>query len=299
MAPEVVSVDNGRLDVQQLRWRAVLHGPCAWLGGRSALAQLGLSGYPPPDEHVLVPRLRRPQPLDGITIHVTGRLPYDTDGSPNDELPPWLVEVLTTGGPMPGRPSASPPTTSCARAAVDAAAWESHPRAAAGLVLAVVQQGLAQASAIVDELALAGRVRHRAVIRDALGHAADGAESLAEVDILPLLRRAGLGEPRRQVRHAGRRRDLEIGLPDGQILVIEVDGPLHDSPEARWADADRDADLAAAGVLVLHVTTYELRHESMRVVARLRAIHDAAQQRALRRADAAPTGVVTPRYRLA
>jgi hypothetical protein len=166
-------------------------------------------------------------------------------------------------------------------------------------VLAVVQQGLAQASDIVDELALAGRVRHRAVIRDALGHAVDGAESLAEVDILPLLRQAGLGEPRRQVRHAGRRRDLEIGLPDGQILVIEVDGPLHDSPEARWADADRDADLAAEGVLVLHVTTYELRHESMRVVARLRAIHDAALQRALRRADAAPTRGVTPRYRLA
>jgi hypothetical protein len=279
VAPEVVSVDNGRLDTQQLRWRAVLHAPCSWLGGRSALAQQGLSGYPPADEHILVPRLRRPLPLEGVAIHVTERLPPGLGGSPHDELPEWLVAGLSSPASPPGA-ATGPLTTSPARSAVDAAAWEPHPRAAAGLVLAVVQQRLAPAAAILDELAVAGRVRHRAVVRDALAHAIDGAESLAEVDILPLLRRAGLAAPRRQVRRVGRRRDIEIDLPGGQLFVIEIDGPLHDSPEARRADADRDAELAAEGVLVLHITTYDIRHEPLRVVARLRAVYEAAQRRA-------------------
>jgi hypothetical protein len=280
VAPEVVSVDNGRLDAQQPRWRAVLHAPCSWLGGRSALAQVGLSGYPPAADHILVPRLRRPQPLDGVAIHVTGRLPPGPDGSPHDEIAEWLLESPSGTVRQELRRPAGPPTTTAARAAVDAAAWEPYPRAAAGLVLAVVQQQLVPATAILDELALAGRIRHRAVVRDALAHAIDGADSLAEVDILPLLRQAGLGLPRRQVRHAGRRRDLEVDLPGGQLLVIEIDGPQHDSPEARRADADRDAELAAEGILVLHISTYDIRHESLRVVARLRGFHDAARRRA-------------------
>jgi len=187
------------------------------------------------------------------------------------ESPPGSV-------PPECRGRAAPRTTTAARAAADASAWEPYPRAAAGLVLAVVQQQLASAVEILDELALAGRIRHRAVGRDALAHAIDGADSLAEVDILPLLRQAGLGVPRRQVQHAGRRRDLEVDLPDGRLLVVEIDGPLHDSPEARWADADRDAELAAEGVLALRFSTYDIRHEPLRVVGQLRAINDAARR---------------------
>lgn len=357
VAPEVVSADNGRLDAQQLRWRAVLHAPCAWLGGRSALAQRGLAGSPPADEHVVVPRLRRPAALAGVVVHVTRRLPDPAEAGEHDDLPDWLVSELSTSGPATAvqdvRDSAartplaiashpmtastastplviasdpvatsaartplviacdpvatsaaraavaiasdpvatstartplviaSPPVaTSAARAAVDAAAWERWPRAAAGLVLAVVQQRLASASEILEELEAAGRVRHRAVVRDALAHAVDGAESVAEVDVLPLLRAAGFGLPRRQVRRAGRRRDLEVDLPDGRLLVLEVDGPLHDTPEARWADADRDAELVALGIQVLRVSTYDIRHDPQRVVTRLRTIHDAARRRA-------------------
>ena len=70
---------------------------------------------------------------------------------------------------------------------------------------------------------------------------------------------------------------------DGSTLVIEVDGVQHDTPEARWADADRDAALTAAGVLVLRIPAFAVRRDPARVQARLSAINKAAQARAAQR----------------
>jgi hypothetical protein len=257
VAPMVVSADNGRLDHEQLLWRAALHGPCGWIGGRSALAVDGLDGYPPSRIHLLAPQARRPDPLDGVAIHVTGRLPGD---------PPDLARGL--------------PRTRPARSTVDAAAWDPHPRLAAGLALAVIQQGLATPGEILAELESAGRVRHRAVVRRALDDAVGGAESLTEVDVEPLIRRAGMTVARRQVRRPGRREDIEVDLPDGTVLVVEVDGSQHDTPQARWADAARDAEVLADGRLPLRIPAYAIRHEPTVVVARLRAIYEAALRRA-------------------
>jgi hypothetical protein len=255
VAPEVVSVDNGRLDQEQLEWRAVLHGPISWLGGRSALRHLGLSGYDPGGTHILVPRDQRPLRLSGVSIHVSDRLP-----------------ALASSGGLP--------VTSAARAVVDAAAWSPHPRVAAGLVLAAIRSGLARPQEVDAELSVCGRVRYKTVIRECLADAVAGAESLAEVDVVPLIRRAGLPAPRRQVRSRAGRHDLEVDLADGTILVIEVDGPQHDTPEARWADAARDAVHAADGKLSIRIPAYASRHEAHLVVARLRAIAEAAQARA-------------------
>jgi len=255
VAPEVVSVDNGRLDQEQLEWRAVLHGPVAWMGGRSALRHLGLRGYEPDLMQILVPRDQRPLRLPGVAIHVSDRLP-----------------VLTHERALP--------VTSAARAVVDAAGWSPHPRVAAGLVLAAIRSGLASPHEVDAELAVCGRVRYKTVVRECLADAALGAESLAEVDVVPLLRRAGLPAPRRQVRSSAGRHDLEVDLADGTVLVIEVDGPQHDTPEARWADAARDAVHAAEGKLAIRIPAYAGRHEPQLVVARLRAIGEAAQARA-------------------
>ena len=261
VAPEVVSVDNGRLDREQLTWRAVLHSPHGWLDGRSALNHIGLTGYPPPTIHVLCGRTARPSRLDGATYHVSDRLPGPRE--------------LSTGLPI----------VSAARAVVDAAAWERWPRAASGLTIAAVQQRIVTVTEVSAELALAGRVRHRAVVRDALLEASGGAESVAEVDIAPLLRRAGIATWRRQVWAGGRRYDLEVDLPDGSILVVEVDGPSHDSPEARRADAARDAAIAAEGKLRLRISAYDVRHEPARVVAALRTILESSRRRAEMRVE--------------
>jgi very-short-patch-repair endonuclease len=257
VAPEVVSADNGRLDTEQQRWRALLHAPVGLIGGRSALEVAGLTGYPPELVHLLAPMENRPKSLPGVQIHVTRRWP-------------------TTSSLADG-------TLACCsvpRATIDAAAWESHPRRSAGLVLSVVQQRLTGPQDIAHELAAAGRIRHRAVIRDALLEAGAGAESLAEIDVVPLLRRAGLPAPTRQAVIAGRRRDLAVALADGRMLVLEIDGAHHEGPESRWADADRDAALVAADVPVLRIPAYAVRNDAGRVVARLRAINDAARTRA-------------------
>jgi very-short-patch-repair endonuclease len=257
VAPEVVTADNGRLDLEQQLWRALLHAPTGLIGGRSALQAAGLTGYPPEEVQLLVPMANRPVPLVGVRIHVTRRWP-DTS--------PTLVSAIAC--------------TSMARAAVDGAAWEDHPRRAAGLVLSVIQQRLADPVGIARELATAGRVRHRTVVRDVLIEAGAGAESIAEIDMAQLLRRAGFPPPTRQAVIAGRRRDLAVPLADGRWLVIEVDGAHHDGPEARWADADRDAGLVAADVPVIRIPAYAVRHDAARVVARLRAVNEAAQTRA-------------------
>jgi very-short-patch-repair endonuclease len=107
-----------------------------------------------------------------------------------------------------------------------------------------------------------------------------GADALSEVDAEPLILRAGLPRPRRQVVIAGRRRDLVVDLPDGTLLVIEIDGPQHDDPRARWLDSQRDAELIALGYAVLHIPAYVLRSDPGRVVAQLTTIRRQAEQRA-------------------
>ncbi len=133
---------------------------------------------------------------------------------------------------------------------------------------------------MLAELAMAGRIRHRAVVRDALAEAGAGADSLAEVDVVPLIRRAGLPAPRRQVGVRGRRHDLEVTMPDGMLLVIEIDGPTHDSPEPRWSDAARDVGVAADGKLLVRIPSFAVRRQQLEVVDRLTMIRRAAEARA-------------------
>lgn len=223
VAPEVVSTDNGRLDRRQLLWRAVLHAPgAAWIGHLTCLAERGLEGWDRDQVHLLSNRASRPLPLSGVVIHQSDRLP----GPPPD---------LSLGLPLVPAP----------RATVDAASRMPNGRLAAALVLAVLQQKVTTAAEIDRELGTTGRFRHKVAVREAVAAALSGADAMSEVDAEPLILRAGLPRPRRQVVIAGRRRDLVVDLPDGTQLVLEIDGPQHDDPRARWKDAQRDAELIA------------------------------------------------------
>ena len=257
-APEVISVDNGRLDRDQVRWLAVLHATTAWLSGRSALEVLGQRGYEPEQVHVLVPRDARPAPLDKVAIHVSDRLTglgFDLED---------------------GLPIVSP-----ARAVVDAVAWSPHPRVAAGILSDAVRQGIAAPGDIDRELGLAGRIHHKIAARDALAACREGAESMAEVDLGPLLRQAGVTSFRRQVASGSRRTDVEALLADGSVLGLEVDGAAHESAERRWRDAERDARTVAEGKQTLRIPAYAVRREPAAVVTRIRTIVDAARRRAV------------------
>ena len=100
---------------------------------------------------------------------------------------------------------------------------------------------------------------------------------MAEVDVGRLCRAHGLPLPRRQVRRrdadgVNRYTDCEWDLPDGRVVVLEVDGGLH-MHAARWADdMTRERGLVVAGRVVLRCTTYEIRRDPDRVVRDLRAL---------------------------
>jgi very-short-patch-repair endonuclease len=256
----VVVLATGVLTRSQRRAVGIAHaGAGSALAGLTGLEELGLEGWPRDRAHVLVSHGRLPPSLPGVVVHQTRTL------APHD--------LLTDRWPA---------CTTAARAAVDAASWELHPRTASGLVLAVVQQGLASGADILEVLDRAGPLRHRALLRSVL--ADEGADSLAELDVVRLLHSLGLYDIHRQVGFdtpLGRGFvDIVVRLPDGRLLAIEVDGPHHDDPAQRETDAAKDAALIAAGYQVLHIPVWLLRTDPARVRAQLEAIAIGARRSA-------------------
>jgi hypothetical protein len=70
------------------------------------------------------------------------------------------------------------------------------------------------------------------------------------------------------IAHLGNSSDSSIGR--------EVDGPQRYNPDARWADAALDADFAAAGVVVVRIAAYAIRHHPDDAVTRLNEVWLAA-----------------------
>jgi hypothetical protein len=105
----------------------------------------------------------------------------------------------------------------------------------------------------------------RAILRDEpqLIHA----HSVAERDLLPAIRHAGLPPPLVNPRVCGEVVDLY--WPEHK-LVVEFDGfQFHRSRAAFESDRRRDAKLVAAGLRVIRVTWLQLQHEPYVVIARI------------------------------
>ncbi|HEU5267832.1 MAG TPA: DUF559 domain-containing protein, partial [Jatrophihabitans sp.] len=101
-----------------------------------------------------------------------------------------------------------------------------------------------------------------------------GGHTLAEIDLGPLARRAGLPPPHRQaVRPAPsghvRYVDAEFNLPDGTVLAVEIDGAVHLKPTSWWNDMDRQNELVIGGQPVLRFPSVTLRLEPDRVADQL------------------------------
>ena len=111
-------------------------------------------------------------------------------------------------------------------------------------------------------------------MRTALVEIGGGAQSVAELDVLRLCRRFGVPSPRRQTprRDAyGRHRftDCEWVLPDGSVLILEVDGGFH-MEVAHWEDdLARQRGLSGRGRTIVRCTARELRENAPRVFADL------------------------------
>jgi hypothetical protein len=257
----VVILHNGTLSLPQQRWAAVLlPGKPAALAGLTAAAEAGLVGFEDTRVHVVVADDSNACYPSWVVLHNSRRF-VETDVARNNGVP----------------------RTKSARSVIDAAAWQPYPRRAAALLCAAVQQRVTSAWALERDLKSAGSVRHVSVMRDVLGDIGAGAHTLDELDLGPLARRAGLPIPRRQavrVEPDGRKRyvDAEFDLPDGQLLVVEIDGAVHLRPQTWWDDMARQNELVIGGSPVLRFSATDIRLDSERVVDQLRRVLHAHQK---------------------
>ena len=238
---------------QHERWHAALVncGPRSVLTAFTAAEFVGLRGWERPVIHVLGPQ--------GAVLARGHRLPvrlHRTRFWPVERHQRFRCQGL------PG-------------ALVTAAGTMASERPAAGILAAAVQQRLVTSAQLLIALRQARRVRHRAALFRAVHDIAGGAQALSEIDFGRLCRRAGLPVPERQaVRRdsSGRRRYLDAAWRrgDGRLVVVEVDGALHLSPQRWWDDQLRQNELSLADALVLRFPSVVIRAKEKLVAAQLR-----------------------------
>jgi hypothetical protein len=238
---------------QHERWRAGLlnAGPGALLTAFTAAEFAGLSGWERSDIHVLGPagaaavsRVHLP-----LRLHRTSLWPVPTLGR-------YRCHAL-------------------AGALLLAAASFTSPRPACGILAAAVQQRLIGGRTLQEALESSPRLRHRRILLGAVHDIIGGAQALSEIDFIRLCRRARLPRPEQQrVRRdsLGRRRYLDASwrLPNGRLLVAEVDGALHLSTKRWWDDQLRQNELVVSGAVVLRFPSVIVRSQPDLVVAQLR-----------------------------
>ncbi|HEX8081915.1 MAG TPA: hypothetical protein VF557_17010 [Jatrophihabitans sp.] len=235
------------------RWSAALAnvGRGSVLSSFTALEYAGLTGWERPEIHVLAPAGTPSCALAELAIvtHRSARWPAPC-------LPGKRIQIVSD-------------------AAVRAAGSFRSPRPGCGVLAAVVQQRLADASDLGDAVRAAIRIRHRGVLLQAVADIAGGSQALSEIDFVQLCRRAGLPLPhQQQVRRdgSGRRRYLDASWRrvDGRLVVVEVDGAVHLSPR-RWCDDQlRQNELTLSDALVLRFPSVIVRTEPGVVARQLR-----------------------------
>ncbi|WP_374970693.1 hypothetical protein [Terrabacter sp. BE26] len=174
------------------------------LDGVTALQAAGLRGHNDDTIHLSVPHTASVKRVSGVALHkVVRRLPR---------------ELVLAGVPR----------TIPAVAALRAASWAVSDRQAALVLLMAVQQRLAVPEHMLElTKPMPGR-RRRAFIKRVLLDAADGVQSLGELDFARMCRARRLPEPSRQVVRCGPRGRFYLDVRwDCSRLVVEVDGAQH------------------------------------------------------------------------
>ena len=249
----VVCTTTGVLTREQLMWAGHLHaGPNSASGGLTALERRGLKNWHRDDITVLLPKSHDLEPLDGVQF-VETRRPVLLNAT--GDLPTWRTEP----------------------ASLLFAGYSKSNGTALGLLAAVVQQGITTADRLLIEIERMKPLRWAKRFKKALGDIADGSHSLAELRVVRLCRAHGLPLPDRQTKRvdaSGRVRytDAEWRLPNGKLVILEIDGGFHMEVEHWEDDIVRERDLVATGAIVLRCTYRELDDESHRLAASLRAV---------------------------
>lgn len=240
----VYTTTTGPLSRGQLLSVALEHaGPRALLGGLTATELLGMRNWARDEVTVLVDQPLSFDPIEGVRYFRTRRS---------------LAAMR--------HPTQSPRTARVEPAVLLFAAHEPSNRTALAAVTATVQQRLTTPAKLLEWTRVLRPLRRASAIRDLLADVSGGSQSLAEIDVLRLCRAWGLVPPRRQKKRrdrSGRSRftDCEWDLPDGRVLVLEIDGGFHIDVENYTDDVQRHRGLTTDRRVVVRCTTYEVRHE--------------------------------------
>jgi hypothetical protein len=242
--PRVVGTTTGALTWEQRCWMAVLHaGPRSLLGGLSTAEVAGLTGWHRDTITVLVDDELAFEPVDGVRFF-RSRRPFELLRSTRPGIPRAQLEpaVLLWGG------------------------YDAPLRAAHGVLAAAVQQRLTTPDRLLDWIENLRPLRRARGFRFTVGDIAGGAHSGAEIAVRRVCRRFGMRLPdrqRRRVDRLGKVRwtDCEWDLPDGTVIVLEVDGAFH-LEVLQWnADLKRARSLATRGRIMVRCSAFEMRHE--------------------------------------
>jgi hypothetical protein len=256
LTPTVIGTTTGVLDREQTMWLGVLHGGRDATVGELTAAEIhGLRNWHRDDVTVVIPH--------SADIGV---------GYPG-------IQFVRSRRALAEhrRSRAGLPVSRIEPAVLGFASRESSPRTAEGVLAAVVQQRLTSPGALLDWIDRMRPLRGAARFRRSLADVAEGAHSVAEIDVRRMCRAFGLALPTRQVKRRdslGRVRytDCEWRLADGRILVLEVDGGFHMEVEHWEDDLVRHRALTAADRVVVRCTARELRDEPERIACDLKRL---------------------------
>jgi hypothetical protein len=256
--PGIYLTHNGLLSVGQREVVATLHaGAGSVISGRAALARQGVRVPQSDLVDVLVPHGRIRLSTEFVRIHRTTRMPAQV----------WRTDGLLWAP--------------AARAVADATRGQTDMRAVRTIVADAVQRRKCTIEQLIAELR-AGPKQGSAALRAALEDVIAGADSVAEAELIALIKASGLPEPMYNP-------SLYIGSeflakPDvwwpTAGVAAEVDSrEWHFSP-AGWARTlARHEKMTAHGIFVLHFTPRRIRSEPREVINSLRHTVEAGQQR--------------------
>jgi very-short-patch-repair endonuclease len=256
LLPGVYLASTGRPDDAQRQMAALLYaGPGAIITGHAALAFHRLRAEKTGLVDVLVPLTRRRQDVGFVRLHRTSR----------------VHAVAFRAGEI----CYAPP----ARAVVDAIRGMPAIESARAVAADAVQRQKVFVWQLAEEIS-AGPARGSARARLILTELGDGVRSTAEADLRALIKRERLPVPmfNPQLFVAG----VFIAQPDTWWpeagLAGEVDSREYHLLPSDWERTlERDARMAAHGIVVLHFTPRQLRTKPQLVAAQIRSALEARQ----------------------
>lgn len=251
---QVLTTTTGPLSEEQRLWVAVLHaGGDSLIGGLSCAAAHGMKNWHRRNVTVLVNNPQSLEPLSGVEFFRTRR------------------DLSTLSAPTPL------PLCRLEPAVLLFSGYEFNQRTAHGALAAVVQQRLTTPARLRSALSTMAPLRRAGELRVLLDDLEGGAQSLAEVDVRKACREHGVAAPIAQTKRkdrSGRTRytDCEWRLPDGRVIVLEVDGSFHDDVLEASEHRARNRKLTTTSRLVVQCSAYEIRHEPWEVMEDLIAL---------------------------